>query len=61
MKLNELSKKFLNYGITIIILFCIWGLINHFFLDKPFFIPIIIGFTIGIILILTGRFIKRIE
>lgn len=58
LDLQELSKKFLNSGVIIIILFFLWGGINYFFLSEPFFVPVIIGLVIGIILILTARFIK---
>lgn len=61
MNVEKLSKKFLFYGVSIIVIFFIWGLINILFLEESFFIPVIIGCVIGIILIITGNVVKRFK
>ena len=65
MNVEKLSKKFLFYGVSIIVLFFIWGLINILFLEESFSIPVIIGCVIGcvigIILIITGNVVKRVK
>ena len=61
MNVEKLSKKFLFYGVSIIVLFFIWGLINKLFLEESFSIPVIIGCVIGIILIITGNVVKRVK
>lgn len=61
MNVEKLSKNFLFYGVSIIVLFFIWGLINILFLEESFSIPVIIGCVIGIILIITGNVVKRVK
>ena len=61
MNVEKLSKKFLFYGVSIIVLYFIWGLINILFLEESFSIPVIIGCVIGIILIITGNVVKRVK
>ena len=61
MNVEKLSKKFLFYGVSIIVIFFIWGLITILFLEESFSIPVIIGCVIGIILIITGNVVKRVK
>jgi len=61
MNVEKLSKNFLFYGVSIIVLFFIWGLINILFLEESFSIPVIIGCVIGIILIITGNVVKHVK